>query len=70
VTGKVQGVFFRATTRDKLQELNLEGQAINLADGRVQVTVRGEKYAVQQLCDWLWTGSPMSQVKDVRCEDQ
>lgn len=68
VSGYVQGVFFRASTRKKMQELGLEGDAINLPDGRVQVRVRGEERPVRQLCDWLRTGPPAARVDDVQCE--
>lgn len=68
VTGHVQSVFLRATTRERIQEPGLEGHALSLPDRCVQVAVRGEEQRVQQLCDWLWTGSPAAHVDDVQCE--
>ena len=49
VTGKVQGVFFRATTQRQANQLNVSGYAKNLMDGRVEVLACGEQTAVQAL---------------------
>ncbi|WP_457675056.1 acylphosphatase [Thiolapillus sp.] len=67
VSGRVQGVWFRETTRRKALELGLTGQALNLRDGTVEVIACGEEQALQALQEWLWTGSPLSRVDDVRC---
>ncbi len=69
VTGRVQGVWFRDTTRRRALELGLSGSATNLPDGSVEVIVCGGGDAVDALCEWLWQGSPLSQVADVRCAD-
>jgi acylphosphatase len=65
VSGRVQGVFFRASTRQLAVELGLTGYARNLADGRVEVLAVGPATAVQQLCDWLWIGPPSAKVSGV-----
>ncbi len=65
VSGRVQGVFYRATCVRKAQSLGLTGFARNLADGRVEVLACGEAAAVGQFIDWLWVGSPASKVTDV-----
>jgi len=69
VAGRVQGVFYRASTRERAIELGLTGHARNLDDGRVEVLVCGDPVAVATLCDWLWHGSPASQVVSVEIED-
>lgn len=69
VAGRVQGVFYRASTRRRALELGVTGHARNLADGRVEVLLCGDPAAVQVLCDWLWTGSPTSRVTSVDVED-
>ncbi len=69
VSGRVQGVWFRETTRRKALELGLTGQALNLKDGTVEVTACGNDPALRALRDWLWEGSPMSRVDDVHCEE-
>jgi len=65
VTGEVQGVFFRASTRKEAQALGLSGHARNLPDGRVEVVVRGMASQVKRLEDWLWQGPPAAQVDEV-----
>jgi acylphosphatase len=62
VSGRVQGVFYRASTRQKATELGCSGYARNLGDGRVEVLAVGEPQPVQSLVDWLWRGSPASEV--------
>lgn len=65
VSGKVQGVWFRANTQKKAQTLNLTGWVKNLSDGRVEVLACGEKTAVEQLHDWLWQGPELAKVTQV-----
>lgn len=65
VSGRVQGVFYRASTARRARELNLRGYAKNLDDGRVEVMVYGDADDVQELCDWLWEGPPAARVSDV-----
>lgn len=65
ISGRVQGVFYRASTRQKATELGCAGYARNLPDGRVEVLAVGEHQAVHALLDWLWRGSPASDVKFV-----
>ncbi len=69
VTGHVQGVFFRASTRDKALDLGLEGEARNLPDGAVEVVVTGPPERVEELCRWLWQGPPNAQVEKVECQE-
>jgi acylphosphatase len=65
VSGRVQGVFYRATCVRKAQSLGLTGFARNLADGRVEVLACGEAAAVEALVAWLWEGSAASKVTAV-----
>ena len=65
VSGRVQGVFYRATCVRKATALGLVGFARNLADGRVEVLACGEEAAVEAFVAWLWEGSPASRVTDV-----
>ena len=72
VSGKVQGVFFRASTRERALELGLSGHAINLDDGRVEVVAHGDAAAIEALASWLRQGPPMAQVDRVQrdgCEE-
>ena len=71
VYGKVQGVWFRESTRRQAQALNLTGQAVNLADGSVEVIACGERQAIQRLEDWLHKGpllAKVQRVEQVPCE--
>ena len=69
VSGRVQGVFFRVSTRQEAVRLGLTGKVCNLPDGRVEVQAQGEEGAVHSLCDWLWQGPRMAQVDNVSCEE-
>ena len=69
VTGKVQGVFYRACTQQRANQLGVSGYAKNLADGRVEVIASGDAASVQGLIDWLATGSPASNVEQVEVLD-
>ena len=69
VSGKVQGVFFRASTREQALELGLSGHAINLADGRVEVVAEGSGEAVEALASWLRHGPPMARVDRLERSD-
>jgi acylphosphatase len=68
VAGRVQGVFFRATTRYEAQQRGLTGYAKNLPDGRVEVIACGEPAAVEELCAWLREGPADARVSGVACE--
>lgn len=62
VRGKVQGVFFRAATRERALQLQLDGDAINLPDGSVEVIAAGESPSLEALAEWLRHGPPMARV--------
>ena len=68
VSGRVQGVGFRASTHQRGRVLGLAVTARNLADGRVEVIARGCEDALDALCDWLRTGPSYARVMDVSCE--
>ena len=69
VSGRVQGVFYRASTRQRAQELCCRGYAHNLPDGRVEVLAVGEPAAVHALVEWLRQGPPAAHVTDVKCTE-
>lgn len=69
VSGRVQGVFYRATTRQKATDLGVTGYARNLPDGRVEVLVVGPPDRVQALIEWLWIGSTSAHVTQVVVEE-
>lgn len=65
VRGRVQGVGFRAATRQDALRLGLRGQATNLRDGSVQVIAQGDDAALDALADWLHRGPPHARVDAV-----
>lgn len=65
IHGTVQGVFFRAHTRDKASDLGVTGWVRNLADGRVEAVVEGDEKAVRQLLKWCERGPPAARVTRV-----
>lgn len=65
VTGKVQGVYYRATTRDTATERGIDGWVRNLPDGRVEAVFEGPQPAVEKMIDWCHEGSPAARVTDV-----
>ena len=69
VYGRVQGVFFRAWTRDQAVELGVTGWVRNCPDGRVDMHIEGEEAAVAQLTDRLRRGPPAAQVEDLHLWD-
>ena len=69
VTGRVQGVFFRASTRGIAEPLNIRGHAINLADGSVEVRACGDDSSIDQLVSWLHRGPRHASVIAVEEQD-
>jgi acylphosphatase len=65
VSGRVQGVAFRAHTRAQALALGLRGHARNLADGRVEVLAVGDADAIERLAEWLRHGPPLARVDDL-----
>jgi len=68
VSGHVQGVFFRASTREQALSLGVTGYARNLRDGRVEVLACGSAESVAALCSWLSDGPAGARVIDVQCD--
>lgn len=65
IEGRVQGVFFRESTRRAAQSMGITGYAKNMADGSVQVLACGNPDALGRLTEWLKEGPPMAQVADI-----
>ena len=69
VSGRVQSVFYRASTRDKARSLDVTGHAINLEDGRVEVLACGDEQSIGVLKSWLWDGPPLAEKTDEVCDN-
>ena len=70
VEGRVQGVFFRAYTKEEADKLKLTGWVRNQSAGSVEALVEGEAEAVDRMIAWFHAGSPMSQVTIVRVTEE
>ena len=69
VSGRVQGVFFRAWTRERADALGLTGWIRNCPDGHVEAHVEGEDSLVEQMLELLRRGPPAAQVENLRTWD-
>ena len=65
ISGKVQGVFYRASCQEVAQGLGLVGWVKNLSTGQVEVLVQGEKEKIEKLIEWCKKGPPGAKVSDV-----
>lgn len=65
VEGRVQGVWFRESTRQQAAGLGIDGYAINRPDGSVEVLACGESEALDALARWLGRGPPLARVRSV-----
>ncbi|MFC6953051.1 acylphosphatase [Halorubellus litoreus] len=68
VSGRVQGVFFRDTTRQTAQTEGVDGWVRNLDDGRVEAVFEGPEDAVEAMLSFCHDGSPAARVDDVDVE--
>lgn len=69
ISGRVQGVFFRESTRQQAVPLGLSGRAVNLSDGRVEVVAHGQAEALDRLEAWLHDGPRAARVDRVERVD-
>ena len=65
ISGRVQGVFFRDSTKKEALKLGLQGSAVNQSDGNVKVSLRGENEDIDLLERWLQMGPELANVESV-----
>ncbi len=70
ISGRVQGVFFRDSTREKAEALGLSGWVRNLPDGRVEAVFEGDPDRVREMVAWCESGPSSADVDDVSVEDE
>ncbi|PIN86658.1 acylphosphatase [Candidatus Woesearchaeota archaeon CG10_big_fil_rev_8_21_14_0_10_44_13] len=70
VSGRVQGVFFRYTTKKTARNLGLKGYAKNLDDGTVEVVAQGNKDDLDRLVDFCRKGPLLARVDDVNVKEE
>lgn len=68
VSGTVQGVYYRASTRDAARDAGVDGWVKNRDDGRVEAIFEGPEDAVSEMIEWCQKGSPAADVEDVNVE--
>ena len=70
VTGRVQGVFFRQSTKVMAIKNNVKGWVRNLDDGRVEIVVEGEIQDIENLAQWCKTGPANSRVDEFELSEE
>lgn len=66
IAGRVQGVFFRASTRNEASSLKIKGWVKNCVDGSVEAVFEGDKNKVNKMVHWCYNGPPGAFVNDVK----
>jgi len=70
ISGRVQGVCFRANTWEKARSLGLTGWVRNLPDGRVEAVFEGEPVAAETMRHWCGTGTPPARVDHLEAYEE
>jgi acylphosphatase len=68
IRGRVQGVFFRAETRDRARSLGLSGWVRNVPDGTVEAIFEGDRERIKSILGWCRQGPALAQVDEVQVE--
>lgn len=69
IFGKVHGVFYRQSTREKAIELGIKGTVRNCDDDTVEIIATGSKEQVDKLISWCWHGPPKAKVTNVSSQE-
>ena len=69
IHGRVQGVYFRESMRQRARRLGVTGWVRNRSDGTVEAMVQADTDAVASIIEWAWSGPSAASVTDVRIED-
>ncbi len=70
VSGRVQGVFFRDSTRMQAERLGVFGWVKNMEDGKVEAVLEGEKYIIEKVIEWVKRGPIIAKVENIDIEWQ
>ena len=70
IKGRVQGVFFRESTRIKARQLEINGWVKNLNDGRIEAVFEGENEKIKKIIKWARHGPIISRVDDVEIKEE
>ena len=70
ITGRVQGVWYRAKTQEAAERLGVSGWVRNLPDGSVEAVFEGDPQAVATVIEWCWEGPPQAIIENVSTRDE
>lgn len=70
ISGRVQGVWFRASTKKKADELGIHGWVRNTSDGKVEAVFEGEEEKINEMIKWCHTGPPLARVEKIEVKKQ
>ena len=70
ISGRVQGVFFRAETQRVSQGFNITGWVRNMADGRVEAVFEGDDADIDKMLAWCYIGPSAARVEEVLTEEE
>jgi acylphosphatase len=65
ISGIVQGVWYRASTKVKAEQLGLTGWVKNTSDGNVEAVFEGDEQKIKEMVAWCWKGPPNAKVTDI-----
>ena len=69
ISGTVQGVWYRASTKQKAEALGLTGWVKNTIDGNVEAVFEGDEPVIAEMINWCRQGPPLAQVTDVKIKE-
>ena len=70
ISGRVQGVWFRASTKEKADQLGINGWVRNTSDGNVEAVFEGDEETIQKMLDWCHQGPQYARVENVKITKQ
>ena len=70
ISGIVQGVWFRVSTKEKAEQLGITGWVRNTSDGNVEAIFEGEEYLIKKMLQWCQQGPPHARVENVIVKNQ
>jgi len=70
ISGKVQGVWFRSSTKQKAEQLGLTGWVRNTPEGDVEAVFEGEEKIIKEMIEWCHRGPPLAKVENVEVKKQ
>ena len=70
ISGRVQGVWFRASTKQKAEQLGINGWVRNTPEGDVEAIFEGEESDIKEMLEWCHHGPPLAEVEKVKVKNQ